>query len=255
MYTYHERDKYYRDLVVFIKNINSIHTITRIGSGVIGYNDIHSDIDIMLSCETDENIDETIIQLSKYFEKVGCNYFKVVNFGWILIYAILENDLEFNISLVKKEYTTIMSTQAKVIYSKDLMFKSKLEDDINNLSSKRNSSYIDSNIDFLFLTYIRKYKIAVVRNDFIGAVNALNAARECIIEVQIAKENRKPHQFKQYYELDETFQKEYISTYPCKYNFAELDELHEKIKSLYFLVKVDIDRDVKNYLSKKYNRV
>ncbi len=250
MYTPLEREKHYQELSDFLKTVDTIHTITRVGSGVTGFRDIYSDLDFMLSCETREDIEQSIDAISAYFYKLTCRYFKVLDFGWRLIYAILDNDLEFNVSLVTMEKTHFLSEQVDVVFSRDAAFKKQLEDELNNKLADHSFVQLDPNIDFLFLMHIRKYDIYRKRNDLIGALKELDEARNCILQVQAAKENINFNWIKYYNELDTAFQEKYIASYPLRYDFDSAEAARNRLIGLFLALRPDGEEGVREYLRK-----
>ncbi len=251
MYTQEERQNYYQSLITFLKSLKSIHTITRIGSGVTGYRDIYSDIDMMISCESRKSIENTIKNLLAFFSDIGCKFLRTVDFGWKLVYAILENDLEFNVSLIEIENTVINSSLAEVIFCRDPHLRNTLEEKIINHQDSLSAEILNQNICFVFLTHMRKYKIARVRGDIIGALIELNSARDCVLKIQIYREGQKYDDIKSYNALQRDFIQKYMETLPSVYRFPELDQKAGMIRALFFEVHPEVESDIKNYLEKE----
>ncbi|WP_042148729.1 hypothetical protein [Paucisalibacillus sp. EB02] len=75
--------------------------IIQIGSGVVGFSDVYSDIDLMIATSEIENAETTkdfVYQVLSEFHPVYIKEKQFSNDIFLLI-AILENNLEFNVSI------------------------------------------------------------------------------------------------------------------------------------------------------------
>ena len=120
MYSYEERNEYFVKTVEKLKVSNLVEGIIQLGSGVEGYKDEYSDIDLMITTSQIEDAGATKNLVYQSFSNFTPLYIKEKQFSKdiFLIITIMENNLEFNVSIVPRELLTVRSPLWKVIVDK-----------------------------------------------------------------------------------------------------------------------------------------
>lgn len=232
MYTFKEREDIYDNLLDQLILLG-IEGAVQIGSGVMGYTDDLSDIDMMVVVnqpvtENKEKIKELLIDLGAIYIHEGM--FKEDIY---LLIPFFENGLEMDISIMPTELLSVQSPLWKVVYDSGGSVLKKMnelnEQFLNNPQPYRTTP----NIAFQFIYRYRKAIIDLKRNNLIGALAHIDIMKEFILEIQILNENKKLHQFKQYQLLDESFQKEFLDLYQFDLNKEGIEILLQKTMHLF----------------------
>lgn len=235
MYSYEERNEYFAKTVEKLKASNLIEGIIQLGSGVEGYKDKYSDIDLMIATSQIEDAETTKNFVHQTFSNFNPLYIKEKQFSKdiFLIIAIMENNLEFNVSIVPRELLTVRSPLWKVIVDKTGLVSEKMNAENEKFENKKVKYGLGFDISFEFVYCSLSFEKELSRNNFIYALKMLEQMREYTLIVQALNENKKLHQFKAYETLEPSFIKSYISTYPEKINLENLKGSAEKLKELF----------------------
>lgn len=238
MYTQKQRDDLFNIIINKIKESKNIIGTYLIGSSSIGFYDIYSDLDFMMAYK--ENIEAELIrnEILSFFNKDEIGYLmerKWTNRTWgILIY--LKNGLSTDISFGPLEELKIKSEQIKVGADTDKLLEEHLEKGKESFNNKYSKYNIDQKINWEFMYLIRKYLIAVKRNNLIYAYSLLNDARMLVMKIEGLNEGKKMHEFKAYNELEESFQKEILKTIPEKFEMDELNKCKDCLLELFYKI-------------------
>ena len=128
MYSTEERNAYFVNTIKKLESSNLVEGIIQLGSGVVGYKDEHSDIDIMVCTSRVEDSEATKNLVYRSLSDFNPVYVKEKQFSEniYLIIAIMENTLEFNVSIVPRELLTVKSPLWKVIVDKTGLVSEKM---------------------------------------------------------------------------------------------------------------------------------
>jgi predicted nucleotidyltransferase len=235
MYSYEERNEYFVKTIEKLKAFNLVEGIIQLGSGVDGYKDEYSDIDLMIATPQIEDADTTKKLVLQTFSNFNPLYIKEKQFSKniFLIIAIMENNLEFNVSIVPRELLTVRSPLWKVIVDKTGLVSEKMNAENEKFENKTVKYGLGFDIAFEFVYCLLNFEKELNRNNFIFALKMLEQMREYTLIVQALNENKKLHQFKAYETLEASFIKAYISTYPEKITLENLKVSAEKLKELF----------------------
>lgn len=235
MYTEKDRKDFLQRILNKVKESPNILGTFLIGSCSIGFNDIYSDIDLMMAYNENTSAEIVKNEILNFFEKEKIGY--IMERKWtekiwgISIY--MKNGLSTDISFGPLNELKVKSPQITIAVDKNGKLEKHLQTELNNFASKYSNYKIDEKINWEFMYCIRKYLIAIKRKDFIYAYYMLNDARMIVMKLQGLNEGKKLHEFKAYGQLDNTFLKEIEKTLPKNIKKEELDACKEKIIELF----------------------
>lgn len=232
MYTFKEREDIYDNLLDQLILLG-IEGAVQIGSGVNGYTDDLSDIDMMVAVnqpvsENKEKIKELLLDLGAIYIHEG-----MFREDIYLLIPFFENGLEMDISIMPTELLSVQSPLWKVVYDSGGSVLKKMNELNEQFLNKPQPYRTTPNIAFQFIYRYRKAIIDLKRNNLIGALAHIDIMKEFILEIQILNENKKLHQFKQYQLLDESFQKEFLDLYQFDLNKEGIEILLQKTMHLF----------------------
>ncbi|MET3194615.1 hypothetical protein [Bacillus sp. OAE603] len=236
MYSSEERELYFISLVNKLKQSVSIEGIIQLGSGVTGYRDKYSDIDLMVSTAVAvESAKEIIIQT---LEELGSFFIKEVTLqeGIYLLIAFLKNGLELNVSVLATNDLNVKSPLWKIVFDRSGLVERKMIDEHRQFIEKPIKYKIDNDIVFKFLYFRKKCNIEVKRNNIIYALQMLEEMRKLTLIVQAFNEEKKLHQFKAYETLESNFINSFLDTYPKNTTKEAVIESADEIKDLFFFI-------------------
>lgn len=230
MYTVEERDTYYTKTIRAIESVERVEGIVRIGSGVAGYKDRYSDIDLMVavySGEESEAAKEAIRQSLEAFKPVYVKE-KLFKANVFLLIVFLEDGLEFNISVVPTELLSVRSPLHQVVSDKTGRVSEKMREE-DELFRAQPDRYETGDIVFEFVFASLALRKELKRDNLIYPLRLLETMREYTSMVQVLNERKKLHQFKAYETLDPDFIQSYLATYPSEIT-------RESLKDAAFLI-------------------
>ncbi|MBM6619604.1 hypothetical protein [Bacillus suaedaesalsae] len=236
MYCPEERESYFHRTINALKSSSLIEGIVQLGSGVIGYKDEHSDIDLMVSTNKITDVDEAKKYIQTYFSGLEFLYIKEVQFreNIFLLIAILENGLEFNVSILPTDYLNVKSPLWNVIEDKTGNVSEIMERENKNFTEREFKYFVSDDIGFDFFYAMRKFYTELKRQNLIYALKMLETSRDYILEVQGYNENKKLHQFKAYETLQPAFITRYLQTYPDEITVAKLLISADRLIDLFY---------------------
>ena len=210
-----------------------VQVLSKIGSGVSGYTDEFSDIDLMVA--TNESAEGVTNLLKSKLHELGAFYIKEGKFSTeiFMLIPFFENGLEMNISIMPVSLMPIRSPLWKVVYDKDGSVLEHLQKQMQQFLSNENPYGLSNDIVFEFAYHLRKFYIELAKNNTIYAIKMLEYLRDLTLQVQGTSEGKKLHQFKAYHTLNDEFVKRYLETYPPIVNKEELLLAASKIKILF----------------------
>ncbi|PET76369.1 hypothetical protein CN514_02490 [Bacillus sp. AFS001701] len=236
MYSQEEREWYFIDIVNKLKKSDLIEGIVQLGSGVIGYKDQYSDIDLMISTDDDVVRVKKIVQQS--LRDLGTFFIKEVTLrkDIYLLIAFLENGLEFNLSVLTTKALNVKSPLWKIIYDRTGNVTEIMKNEHEIFIEKPLKYPIDDDIAFEFLYFRKKFNTELKRNNLIYALQMLEAMRKLTLHIQAFNEEKKLHQFKAYETLNPEFINVFLGTYPSEITIESLQDSSEKLEELFFKI-------------------
>ncbi|MEL3971914.1 hypothetical protein AAEO50_06465 [Rossellomorea oryzaecorticis] len=234
MYTAKEREQYFTRIISRLESSHLIEGVVHIGSGVAGYKDERSDIDLMVAAAGIADVEKARSFLHQYFREIGTVYIKELKLREhiYLIIAILENGLEFNVSILSRELLSVKSPLWKVVVDKTGKIIEKMEAAHKHFERKKYDFSEDVAFDFIYS--MRKFQTELKRQNLIYALKMLETMRDSTLRLQALLENKKLHQFKAYETLDPEFVRKYLQTYPNQISEETLLIAADRLKVLFF---------------------
>ena len=238
MYSFEERSTYFDNAVKAFKSSDLVEGIVQLGSGVIGYKDEFSDIDLMVATSKIENAETTRDFIRDTLKSFNTSYINEKQFSKdiFLVIAIMENGLEFNVSIVPREFLSVKSPLWKVIFDKTGLIKEKMNTENERFLNKPIKYNIGIDVPFEFVYCALALEKELKRNNFIYALKMLEKMRDFTLIVQALNEDKKLHQFKAYETLNPSFVKSYLSTFPKEATADTLRASVEKLKELFMSI-------------------
>lgn len=235
MYNSEERDRIFNRTIEKVKSIELVEGVIQLGSGVIGYNDTYSDIDMMMSTANVEDVEKTKDSIRQVLSELNPIYIKEKQLrkDIHLIIAIMENTLEFNISILPTDLLNVKSPLWKVIIDKTGSVSEKMNIENEKFISKPVSYELPYDVVFEFVYSAMSLNKELKRNNLIYALKLLEEMRSDTLVVQALNENKKLHQFKAYETLHPSFIKDYLSTFPVDITAEHIKLAAEKLIYLF----------------------
>lgn len=235
MYTEQERETLFRKITEYLQAEPEFVGCLQIGSGVAGYRDIYSDIDLMAGCMDCEGVKDANEKLLGFFSEMGAIY--VDRRRWsdrvLGLSAYFKNGMSMDISFMPVEDIGIRSEEWKLLFSKSSRFADQVRKSAGELGREPECFGIDDRIHHKFMYALRKSAIAVFRGEYIYADMALSEARQYLLLVEAVREGKKMHQFKAFQSLEEPFRVALEETYPSDRNRQDMLQCVKKMVELY----------------------
>lgn len=236
MYTIEERQALLDDLVESVKQSPVFEGLLLIGSGVQGYSDIYSDIDLMAGCTDLENAESVLLD---YFTNKDA--FHIERRSWsrtvLGLSAYFENGLSVDISFMPSVEIPLRTKYWKILDCKSKHFSDLIEE--KDRSIPEQTIYLSQHSFFFAL---RRMEIALCRKEFVYAEMALSDARNQLLTYEIVKEDKKIHQFKAYNSLDPSFLKKLYRTYPTEISEESLRTAQNNLIKLFEDTEPKVDQ-------------
>ena len=207
----------------------------QIGSGVAGYRDIYSDIDLMAGCRDREAVKGGKGKLRAFFVEMGAVYVDRRRWSdWVLgLSAYFENGLSVDISFMPVEDIRLRSEKWKLLFSKSDRFAGQIQKSAGVLDREPQAFGIDDRIHHKFVYALRKCAVAALRGEYIYGDMVLCEAREYLLLVEAAREGKKLHQFKAFQSLEGAFLTALEETYPSGRKKQDFLQCVKKMMELY----------------------
>jgi hypothetical protein len=235
MYTAEERSTYFEKAIREIRVSDLVEGIVQIGSGVMGYNDEHSDIDLMVATTKIEDAEITRDFVRETLISFDTSYIKEKQFSKdiFLVIAILHNGLEFNVSIVPRDFLSVKSPLWKVVVDKTGFVTEKMETENKRFKNKPVKYSVGIDVAFEFVYCALALEKELKRNNFIYALKKLEDMRDFTLIVQALNEDKKLHQFKAYETLNPDFIEAYLSTFSGEVSADNIRVSAENVKELF----------------------
>lgn len=212
MYSSLERDQYFTEVTSKLRRLEKIEGIIQLGSGMKGYKDRYSDIDLMVAIQGDAHeAKEEIINL---LSGMGAFYIKEGKFSEeiFLLIPFYENGLEMDISILPTHLLNVKSPLWQIIFDRTGKVETKMQIENEKFQAQPTPYKLQYDVVFEYYYHFRKLKIEVARGNFVYAIKML--VRGFTLDVQVLNEKKKLHQFKAYETLDTQFMEAMLKTYP-----------------------------------------
>lgn len=235
MYSSEERSTYFANTIKELEFSNLVEGVIQLGSGVIGYKDEHSDIDLMVATTRIEDAEITKNLVHRILGNYNPIYIKDKQFSKdiFLVIAIMQNKLEFNVSIAPRDLLLVRSPLWKVIVDKTGLVTKKMKTENENFINKPIKYNVNIDVVFEFVYCTMALEKELKRNNLIFALKMLEKMRDYTLTVQALNEDKKLHQFKAYETLNPSFINAYLSTYPEEVTTENLRSSAEKLKKIF----------------------
>lgn len=235
MYTAQQRDDIFQQTIHALAKSDLVEGIIQLGSGVNGYKDAYSDIDLMVATTHIDDAEAAKQFAYDTFEQLHPLYIKEKQFSRdiFLLIVVLENHLELNVSVVPRDFLTVRSPLWKVIIDKSGIISEKMHVEQKKFESQAVQYELHFDVLFEFFYSCVSFEKEIARQNSIYALKLLEQMREYTLIVQALNENKKLHQFKAYDTLEPAFIEQYIATYPREYTLNDLQQCARNIKALF----------------------
>lgn len=251
MYSYGERNECFEYVVRALQEYEFVEGIVQLGSGVVGYKDAFSDIDLMVVAEmgNETSVKDSIIYVLKNYGNCYVKE-KILRNDVFLLIGIIYNGLELNISVVNESLLSVKSPLWKVIVDKTGTVTDKMTVEHVKFLGKEDKYGVGYDIPFEYVYGVMVLEKELTRGNMIYAMKMLDHLREMVLSVQSLNEDKKLHQFKEYDTLDDAFIDAYLSTFPVSVTTEHVKESIEKVNKLFVCVlgnseRFKMDRDLK----------
>jgi predicted nucleotidyltransferase len=233
MYTSKEREQYFTSIINRLSESEFIEGIVQLGSGVNGYKDEYSDIDLMVAASALREVEEAKAYIHQCFLKLQSVYIKEIKLSEhiYLIIAFMENGLEFNVSILSRGYLNVKSPLWKVVVDKTGEVSEKMKTAHEQFNRKNYAYSEDPAFEFYYC--MRKFQTELKRHNLIYAMKMLETMRDQTLQIEALNENKKLHQFKAYETLSPEFISRFLQTYPAEINEETLVEAAGRLKELF----------------------
>ncbi|RIN21797.1 hypothetical protein, partial [Mammaliicoccus vitulinus] len=184
MYSTYEREVTRKMVVEKLINLG-VEGIIQIGSGVEGYNDQYSDLDMMIAFNGD--LLDMKDKLKNIYSDLGAFYIKDLQLrnNIYLITPFFKNGLEINSSLLPVELLSVKSPLWKIEYDKNGQLFYKMNEENKSFNNSNKKMRLDEEEIFDFMYAKRKLNIALKREDVIHANQMLEMMRGYVLNFQV----------------------------------------------------------------------
>jgi len=235
MYTEKDRNIFFENIIKKVQKSGNLIGTYLIGSSSIGFNDIYSDLDFMMAYKENVDVNNVRNEILGFFEQEKIGYIMERKWSDTIwgISVYMKNGLSTDISFGPLDELKIKSPQIKVGADTDNKLEVHLQKGREIFKEKYSNYNITNNITWEFMYLIRKYLIAIKRNNYIYAYYMLNDARMIVMKLEALNEGKKLHEFKSFNELETKFLKEIEDTIPKKFAVKELNICKDKILDIF----------------------
>lgn len=234
MYSKVERDTHFQQVIQHLQTDTGVQGVVQLGSGAAGYQDQYSDIDLMVAARTGADPQSIKQHLAGYFLQLSPVFIKEKQFGpdIYLLIVLLENQLEFNVSVAPFNILPVRSPLWNVVADRDGQLLQRMETEHERFISSP-IQYETGDIPFEFVYASLALEKELKRNNPIYALKMLETLRELTLTAQALKEGRNVHQFKAYHTLDRSFVEDYLQTYPASVDPVSIRRAKQSLHALF----------------------
>lgn len=191
-YSFEERCPYFDNAVKRFESSDLVEGIFQLGSGVNGYKQEYSDIDLMVATSknviaetTRDFIRDTLIRFNPAYIKE-----KQFSKDIFLVIAFMKNGLEFNVSIVPREFLSVKSPLWKVIVDKSDLVTEKMNTEYDRFLNKPGKYNVGIDVPFEFVYCALALEKELKRDNLIYALRMLEEMRGCTLIVQTLNEEK-----------------------------------------------------------------
>lgn len=233
MYTELDRHQLLVQILAFVKSNSEFCCLVQIGSGVDGFTDIYSDIDLMAGCMDESSVDSASTKLITFFEQIGTIYIDRRKWSDTVLglSVYFENGSSVDLSFMPVSEMPIRSKCIKILWAADNTIDEIISQKAQGIQNIK--CIVDEHFHHKFFYSIRQAEIALHRQNYIYADIALGEARQMLLTVEAWVEKKKIHQFKNYHTLNQEFLLSLSETYPKEQTFAALFSAKERLTNQY----------------------
>ena len=252
MYTTTERQEAFHHILSFLENQTDVIGVVQLGSGVIGYQDAYSDIDLMVAATDSAVVKERLV---KSIRALGPIVLKEKQFApdIFLLIVLFDNRLELNLSIAPFEKVSARSPLWNVVLDQDGALQQQMlrsQERLNQQSIV--ARHEDLPFEFAYTAFAFDKEWA--RGNTIYALSLLETLREWTRFAQALKEGKKVHQFKAYHTLDSQFIEAYLQTFPSQLDATSLKAAKQAVLRLFKTVLtshpvITVDAETKRLLA------
>ncbi len=215
MYTEKERAKLLIQAATAFSTYPEVEGIVQVGSGVEGFGDVYSDIDLLVSTFLAPQVQKLRERVERLFSDAVYIRPKPLEQG-IFLYIFLKNGLEFDLVLLPTKALQVRSSQWKILTDKTGQVLQRMHSSqIEELDQQAFRGTL-MEWEFEILYAIRGILFEIQRENFLYVLSQMAFVRERLVRLQCHYEKKETHQFKDYRTLDEDFQLRLRGTYPSE---------------------------------------
>lgn len=241
MFSSQERDDYFDRTVTMIQSVAAVEGIVQLGSGVTGYKDAYSDIDLMVCIAKEIETHTAKEQIYQALLTYRPQYIKEKKFGEaiFLLIVLLENGLEFNISIAPRDLLPVRSPLWKVVADKtgNVLKKMTNENEKFENNAVKYDTYSDIGFEFFYCAIGLEKELR--RNNLIYSLKLLGTLQDYVLHIQAMNEQKKCHQFKAYETLNTDFTDRYLAAFPAELTIEAITLSLQQIVILFLEVMED----------------
>jgi len=186
MFNPKERNELFVEIIKALDSSSLVEGVIQLGSGVTGYKDEHSDIDVMIATPGIEDAEITKNLVREVLSKYKPIYVKDKQFSKdiFLVIAIMQNQLELNVSIVPRELLSVKSPLWKIIVDKTGFVTEKMNAEYEKFCNKTTKYDVNDDVVFEFVYCALNLEKELKRNNMIYALKMLEKMRDSTLLIQ-----------------------------------------------------------------------
>lgn len=215
MYTEKERAKLLIQAATAVSTYPEVEGIVQVGSGVDGFGDQYSDIDLIFSTFSADQLASLRNRVERMFSDAVYIRPKPLPTG-VFLYVFLKNGLEFDIVLLPTRALQVRSSHWKILTDKTGQVLQRMHS--SQLEEMDQQTFRGTLVEWEFeiIYALRGILFEIQRENFLYVLSRMEFVRDKLVRLQCHYEKREIHQFKDYRKLDEDFQLRLRGTYPLE---------------------------------------
>ena len=194
MYTEKERAKLLIQAATVVSTYPEVEGIVQVGSGVEGFLDEYSDIDLIFSTFTSQQVPILRARMDKLFS--DALYIRQVDLEQgLFLYVFLKNGLEFDLVLMPTSALQVRSAHWKILTDKTGQVLSRMHS--SQLEGLERQTFRDTLLDWEFeIVYaMRSILFEIERGNFLYVMSRMDFVRDKLVRLQCYYEKKEQHQF------------------------------------------------------------
>ena len=213
MYTEKERAKLLIQAATAVSTYPEVEGIVQVGSGVDGFGDQYSDIDLIFSTFSADQLASLRTRVERMFADAVYIRPKPLPAG-VFLYVFLKNGLEFDIVLLPTRALQVRSSHWKILTDKTGQVLQRMHS--SQLEEMDQQTFRGTLVEWEFeiIYALRGILFEIQRENFLYVLSRMEFVRDKLVRLQCYYEKKETHQFKDYRTLDEDFQLRLRGTYP-----------------------------------------